>query len=71
MDKIYLGDTLLLDIGKLIQSDSIKGIEFTNTDPGVETDDKIYIISPTGSNYLYLRYNSTLFKIGEVETQIQ
>ena len=62
MKEIYFGDTLLLDLSKIILSSTIKGIEYVDTDPGNLDNNVIYLVET--NNKLYLRYNTALFEIG-------
>lgn len=62
MKEIYFGDSLILDLSKLVLSNTIKGIEYVNEDPLDKDDSVIYLFE--NSNKLYLRYNTALFEIG-------
>lgn len=66
MNKLTFNGEVILDIEKLINSNTVKGIEIVSTDPGDLGDDIIYLVFTTTGNYdLNLRYNSNYYKIGE------
>ena len=67
MNQIIYNGKVLLDIEKLVNSDTISGIEMVGIDPGEMHDNKIYIIATnsSGGNDLFIRHNTGLWKIGE------
>ena len=67
MNQIIYNGRVLLDIEKLVNSNTIKGIEMLGVDPGDMHDNKIYIIATnsSGGNDLFIRHNTGLWKIGE------
>lgn len=72
MKEIVFDGKVLIDLSKLVLSSSIKGIEFTQTDPGDLEDNIIYLIevNTINTNKLFLRFNALLFEIGEEVSSI-
>ena len=70
MKEIVFDGKVLIDLSKLVLSSSIKGIEFTQTDPGDLEDNIIYLIGVNTTNKLFLRFNALLFEIGEEVSSI-
>lgn len=67
MKEVIFDGKVILDLEKILQSDSIAGIEMVGSDPGNLGDNILYLVSPNsgGNQELYIRYNTALYKIGE------
>lgn len=65
MDKLMFEDKVILDVEKLMNSDTVKGVEFVNTDPGNMDNNIVYLIFGSGDSHICLRYNNLIFQIGE------
>jgi hypothetical protein len=65
MNKVTFDGEVILDIEKIINSNTVKGIEFVSADPGEMDDNIVYLIFGSGDSHICLRYNSLIFQIGE------
>ncbi|MBO7615068.1 MAG: hypothetical protein J6T15_05170 [Bacilli bacterium] len=61
MDSIMFEDSVLVDFTKLVNSNTVKGIEVVSTDPGNLSDDILYLIM--GATTLDLRFNANIYSI--------
>jgi hypothetical protein len=66
MNGLYFDGELIANFRTLLNSNTVKGIEFTVADPGNRTDNIIYLISINAEGKLYIRYNDTLYEIGDI-----
>ena len=65
MNKVTFDGEVILDIEKIMNSDTVKGVEFINTDPGDMDNNIVYLIFGSGDSHICLRYNNLIFQIGE------
>ena len=63
MNKVTFDGEVILDIEKIVNSDTVKGIEVATADPGDLDNNIVYLVF--NSSKLYVRYNSYYYEIGD------